>query len=297
MVLGNCLLGVLSLDLLDLKAAQQYLGQALAQAQEIGSWNWMRIASGFLAQALLLQQDEAQADSILTAALEPGAAMQTLGQRLVWAARADLALARGESDQALSITEQLIVSAVNPFDEQVIPRLWKLRGEALAALGQVAEAEAVLRAAEVAARVQGLRPLCWRMSVAQGQLYRTQGRKEEAEQAFSAARALIEELAADLPGEQVRERFLRHARALLPQVRPLTPERAARQAYGGLTAREREVAALIAQGKYNREIADMLVVSERTVEAHVSNIMFKLHCTSRRQIAAWATEKGLTVTR
>ncbi len=296
MTLGNCLLGALSLDFLDLKAAQQYLGQALAQAQEIGSWNWMRIASGFLALALLLQHDEAQADSILMAALEPGATMQTLGQRLVWAARADLALARGESDQALSITEQLIASAVNQSDEQVIPHLWKLRGEALAALGRVAEAEAVLRAAEVAARVQGLRPLCWRMSVAQGQLYRTQGRKEEAEQAFSAARALIEELAADIPDEQLREQFLRQAGALLPQVRPLTPERAARQAYSGLTAREREVAALIAQGKYNREIADMLVVSERTVDAHVSNIMFKLGFTSRRQIAAWATEKGLTVT-
>jgi DNA-binding CsgD family transcriptional regulator len=297
MTLGNCLLGALSLDFLDLKAAQQYLGQALAQAQEIGSWNWMRIASGFLAQALLLQHDEAQADSILTAALEPGAAMQTLGQRLVWAARADLALACGEPDQALSITEQLIASAVNPSDEQVIPRLWKLRGEAQATLGRIEEAEAVLRAAEVAARVQGLPPLRWRISVAQGQLYRTQGRKEEAEQAFSAARALIEELAADIPDEQVREQFLRHAGALLPQVRPLAPERAARQAYGGLTAREREVAALIAQGKYNREIADMLVVSERTVDAHVSNIMFKLRFTSRRQIAAWAIEKGLTVTR
>ena len=297
MTLGNCLLGALSLDFLDLKAAQQYLGQALTQAQAVGSWNWMRIASAFLAQALLLQQDQAQADAILTSALEADGTMQTIGQRLVWVARAELALDRGEPGQTLSITEQLIASALNLSDERVIPRLWKLRGEALAALGRVVEAEAVLRAAEVAARVQGLRPLCWRMSVAQGQLYRTQGRKEEAEQAFSTARALIEELAADFPGEQVREQFLRNARALLPQVRPLTPERAARQAYGGLTAREREVAALIAQGKYNREIAGILVVSERTIDSHVSNIMFKLRCTSRRQIAAWAIEKGLTVTR
>jgi DNA-binding CsgD family transcriptional regulator/tetratricopeptide (TPR) repeat protein len=293
MTLGNCLLGALSLDLLDLKASQQFFGQALVQAQAIGSWNWIRTVSAFLAQALLLQQDRAQADSILTAALEDGAAMQTIGQRLVWAARADLALARGDPALALDITDRLIASATNLSDEQVIPRLWKLRGETLAAPGRTEEAEAMLRAAEVAARVQGLRPLCWQISVAQGLLYRTQGRKEEAEQVFSTARLLIEELAADLPDEQVRGQFLRQAMTLLPQVRPLTPDRAARQANGGLTAREREVVSLIAQGKSNREIAESLVVAKITVETHVNNILHKLGFTSRTQIVLWAVERGL----
>jgi DNA-binding NarL/FixJ family response regulator len=81
---------------------------------------------------------------------------------------------------------------------------------------------------------------------------------------------------------------------MLPHVRSLSPDRIAKQAYGGLTAREREVAALIAQGKSNREIAEALVVSDRTVESHVSNIMFKLGLQSRRQIRAWAVEKGLS---
>jgi len=292
MTLGNFLLGVLSLDLLDLKASQQSLEQALAQAQVIGSWNWMRNVSAFLAQALLLQQDKAQADSILTTALEADAAMQTIGQRLIWAARADLALARGDPALALDITDRLIASATNLSDKQVIPRLWKLRGETLAALGRTEEAEVVLRAAEVAARVQGLKPLCWQISVAQGVLYRTQGRKEEAEQAFSTARLLIEELAGDLPDEQVRGQFLRQAMALLPQVRLLTSKRAARQANGGLTVREREVVALIAQGKSNREVAESLVVAKITVETHVNNILHKLGFTSRTQIVLWAVERG-----
>ena len=64
--------------------------------------------------------------------------------------------------------------------------------------------------------------------------------------------------------------------------------------YGGLTAREREIAALIAQGKTNRAIADELVIAERTVDRHVANMMVKLDCHSRAQIAAWAVEKGLT---
>ena len=107
-------------------------------------------------------------------------------------------------------------------------------------------------------------------------------------------RPLIEELAATIADGTLKDNFLHRATAMLPQTRPLSPKHAAKQAFGGLTTREREVAALIAQGKFNREIADLLVVSERTIETHVSNIMFKLGFSSRRQIAAWTVEKGLT---
>jgi len=61
-----------------------------------------------------------------------------------------------------------------------------------------------------------------------------------------------------------------------------------------LTERERAVAALIARGKSNREIADALVVAPRTIETHISSILSKLDFTSRTQIAIWATEKGLS---
>lgn len=60
-----------------------------------------------------------------------------------------------------------------------------------------------------------------------------------------------------------------------------------------LTAREREVAALVARGQTNREIAVTLVVSERTADAHVQNSLNKLGFSSRAQIAAWAVERGL----
>ena len=54
-----------------------------------------------------------------------------------------------------------------------------------------------------------------------------------------------------------------------------------------LTPREWEVAMLVARGQFNRQIADALVVSERTVDTHVSHILHKLHLVSRAQIAAW----------
>ena len=55
----------------------------------------------------------------------------------------------------------------------------------------------------------------------------------------------------------------------------------------GLTKREREVAAYVAEGLTNRDIADRLVISDRTVETHVEHIRNKLGFHSRVQIGAW----------
>jgi len=64
-----------------------------------------------------------------------------------------------------------------------------------------------------------------------------------------------------------------------------------------LTAREREVASLVARGCSNREIATQLVIAERTAEGHVQSILNKLGYNSRAQIAAWAVENGLVKAR
>ena len=47
---------------------------------------------------------------------------------------------------------------------------------------------------------------------------------------------------------------------------------------------------MIAAGRTNREIAEALVLGERTIETHVSNILGKLGVTSRREVARWAAE-------
>jgi DNA-binding NarL/FixJ family response regulator len=60
-----------------------------------------------------------------------------------------------------------------------------------------------------------------------------------------------------------------------------------------LTPREREVLALVAEGASNRQIAEMLMVSERTARTHVSAILSKLGLVSRTQAALWAVREGL----
>lgn len=60
-----------------------------------------------------------------------------------------------------------------------------------------------------------------------------------------------------------------------------------------LTERELEVLTQLAQGLSNQEIAKTLVVSERTVRTHVSNILTKLHVANRTQAALYALREGL----
>lgn len=60
-----------------------------------------------------------------------------------------------------------------------------------------------------------------------------------------------------------------------------------------LTPREMEVLRLIARGKSNKEIADALIVSEKTVKTHVSNILSKLHLADRTQAAIYALRKRI----
>ena len=80
----------------------------------------------------------------------------------------------------------------------------------------------------------------------------------------------------------------RIARRLMAEV--TTPRR---DPAAELTAREMEVLRLIAQGRANAEIAAELFITERTVKAHVSNLLGKLHLSDRTQAAVYAWREGL----
>jgi predicted ATPase/DNA-binding CsgD family transcriptional regulator len=79
---------------------------------------------------------------------------------------------------------------------------------------------------------------------------------------------------------------------LAPPVIPAAAAQGARISV--LTKREREIVALIGRGFANGEIADTLVLSKRTVEKHIANILSKLDFTTRSQLIRWAVENDLT---
>ena len=81
------------------------------------------------------------------------------------------------------------------------------------------------------------------------------------------------------------------ARATLPAAEPAT---ATRSAPGELTPREADVLRLVARGMTDAQVADDLIVSRRTVHAHLRAIYRKLDVGSRSAATRWALEHGLT---
>jgi DNA-binding NarL/FixJ family response regulator len=196
----------------------------------------------------------------------------------VLAAFVEIMLAAGDVDAAgvgIDELEQIAADFNSIYLEAVAA---ECRGAVLLASGDPARASVVLRQA-------------WRMwrsldapfETAQVRLRMARARRE-----------LGDHVAADVELDAAAQVFQRlQAAPALVQVAELSrrPERAAP---GGLTPREVEVLQLVATGATNREVADMLVISEKTVARHLSNIYVKLGVGSRAAATAWAYENGVT---
>jgi len=166
-----------------------------------------------------------------------------------------------------------------------------VKAHALVALGELDAAAALLQAAQLTARRDGALPRLHTLHVALAAVHRLQGHADLADAEAATAGAIAETLVITIPDGELRQGF-RRATGLAGDDSALTGVRDD-VAAGGLTPREREVAAHIAAGRTNREIAAELYVSERTVETHVANVLRKLGLSSRVGIAIWATQHDL----
>ncbi len=293
MLAGNVALGLLYRDVLELSLAQQHLETAVSLAHRIGSLYWVCGSTGHLASVYILRGDTARAKTLLGKVLDLQRPIRTLAQRLLWQARIELALVDGDGNEALRLTDMLIEATPNKETGKTKPAgLLKLRGEALAVLGQLDEARESLQRALDIARAQDAQPIVWRTHIVLGRLYQQQRQDAVAQRHLTEARTVVERLAAGISDVVVRDRFVAATR-IFPHALERSTRRTDKARVGGLTEREREIAVLVAQGKTNREIAAALVIAERTVETHIGNILSKLDFTSRTQIATWAVEKGL----
>jgi NarL family two-component system response regulator LiaR len=114
-----------------------------------------------------------------------------------------------------------------------------------------------------------------------------------------ASSYLLKDVSPDDLVDAIRAAFRGEAR-LHPEIMQRLMEQVARQTTSRheshpdeLTDRERDVVRLVAQGRSNHEIAEALVISEKTVKTHVSNILSKLYLEDRTQLAIYAIKKGL----
>ena len=292
MATGHMILGAFYLDIFAFPLAQMHLEQARKLAEETKSYIWLGMITSFLADTYTHQRNFAKSDAILRTLLTEDLPIHASHQRHLWRARAEWHLAQGQAAEAFAIARQVVDHTDRP-----IPRFSLLYAEAALALRRYATAQNALQPAREVAQALGLKPLLWRILLAQGRAARLQGNAEQAENYFAEGQAAFDELLSELAlSDSALTEYLVQARDRMTRYRSTTARSLTKDQYAGLTSRERDVAGLIARGKSNREIAQMLVLSNRTVEAHISSILAKLNFSSRAQIAVWAVEKGLLKT-
>lgn len=273
------------------------LETGLTLAREVGSAVWIGLATADLAHAYCQQGEFARAETLLSEALPlevlSGRSHLTLTERELALQWARFELQRGHPEMALEIVSQLEETLLHSdARDQPVTEVLLVQGGALMRLRRWDEAERELRSAERGG-IQRMNPSSlWQVHVLLARLYRTTKREELARQEWSAARGHIEQLAVAIEEVDIRDGFLHAAMEDLPKAARAPHPLSVPHSLNVLTTREREVAELISQGKSNHEIAGALVVSERTVTTHVSNILGKLAFTSRTQIVAWMFESA-----
>ncbi len=288
----QCVSGWIFVDLLDELRALEQIEQAVTLAERVGSGLWLRQTSAVLAQACILAGEVERAFAVLQRVDDASELPRSSAQRLCRYALIAAQLAAGNAVDALRLADEVYLSTphASPDDRSTLPRLAELRGRALGMLGRWDEAEQDLLAARRGAQLRASRPLLWRVDCSLARVYRSLGQTADAASFAAEASVVVDELAASIPDAELRAGFSARAAGLIGSAEHAASRRRARPSHGGLTARELEVAEMVARGLSNRAIADQLVVSERTVETHVSNILGKLGFASRARIVAWVLE-------
>jgi ATP/maltotriose-dependent transcriptional regulator MalT len=152
---------------------------------------------------------------------------------------------------------------------------------ALLAAGDAAGAvEPALASAEAAA-AGGARVDAARSRALAGQACAGAGDRDRAVELLRRAEAELDECGATHPRNEAR----RELRRLGARAEPRGPGSSEETGLGALSKREREVAELVHERKTNREIAEELYLSEKTIESHLRNVFFKLGVSSRREVA------------
>jgi non-specific serine/threonine protein kinase len=265
----------------DFDDAAAWAQEAIATARRVGDTATVAYTAGPLGISIMLAGDERRAEPLMEEAL---AATRAVGNRrnasrTLWGLGI-LALRRGQPARAL-IEEAC--SLCHEFGDAVF-LMFVLPDLARTHLleGRPEVAARLLGAAAAGRATLGAEQIPW--AVASERLAIEQARAALGDAAYAAARAAGAAMTVDEAFVASRS-AVEEERERAPDDAPEVPE--------GLTAREAEVLTLVARGLSDAQVADELVVSRRTVHAHLRAIYRKLAVGSRHAATRWAMEHGL----
>ena len=205
------------------------------------------------------------ATSVRSAVAAVGA--DPLSRAPLCAAMVEIAIAAGRLDDAVAAASELEATAATYATSGLEAMAAAARGAVLLADGQAEEALPVLR--EACRRWHEL-----------GAAYDAAGTCVRLAEAYRALGDAVSAAAEVKRAKAVYERLGVHSSAW--------------EAPEGLTPRECEVLALVADGRSNRQVGEALYISDRTVARHLTNIFHKIGVTSRTQAARYAIDRGMT---
>jgi predicted ATPase/DNA-binding CsgD family transcriptional regulator len=320
-------LGNIALYQRDYRAAQAHFDEALAVARVAGDRVHEAVALSNLGWLALYQEDYSTAYARFEASLAVARAVgDTWAVCLSLNGLGEVALRQGDLATARRLAEEALVLRRQIGERYLLGQSLDLVGQVATAEGHYAEARAALRES-----LQLNQDLGNRAGIADSleciaELAATETQPERAVQLAGAAAGIREEVGAPLPplARAMLDKWLVPLRQVLgaetttlawdagrgmaaeqaldlalaiteaPTTRSSGPPERSAPRTAGLSPREREVAALLALGLSNRQIAQRLVVTERTVGAHIEHILDKTGFASRHQVGVWADEHGLS---
>lgn len=258
----------------DVEPARLEAQQVLTRAAELGKRKGATAARGVLGFLELSLGSAAEAHALLEPALaaQHAAGVREPAQRTFLPDDVEALVLLGRLDEAQALLE--------PFEERArrLDRQWPLATSARCR-GLIAEAQNDLPRAmesfEHAAAVHQRLPMPFeraRTLLALGAARRRAKQRRSARESLQAALTIFQELGASL--------WIDRAQAELSRIAGRAPSA------GALTPTERRVAALVATGRTNREVAAALHISERTVEGNLSRVYGKLGVRSRTELAS-----------
>ena len=303
----------------DVHEGRPLLEQGLEEATGLGSAMWRAHALHGLAIAALFWGDPAESRTMLEEALElHRAAEDPLGVPLALIQLATVHATLGDTDRAMAYAEECIGLSGSAGDQWCAAMARWTQALVVWREGRSDRARSyardVLRLKEPfgdrLGMAMSMEMIAWAGSV--------EGRHQEAATLFGAVQSALSsiggalfrplqaehdhciELTRSALGTAMYDRHVtagaalgfEDAVALARLGQPAVAGRTSRLARQGvrLTPRESEIARLVAEGLSNREIADRLVVAQRTAEGHVQRTLSKLGLTSRQQLAGWVQE-------